>query len=254
MTEAQLATYRADETIDSNVISRFDAGTWWDATGPARWLHSYNHVRVPYIRNRICALYDREAADPRCLRGIRILDIGCGGGVLCEPLARLGADVVGADPSTNAISIAREHARREGLSIDYRPQTSEELLAEGERFDVVTSMEVIEHVVQPLLFVSRSADLVSPGGALIVSTINRTVKSYLYAILMAQHVLRLLPSDAHQWRMFVRPEEIAGALQRRNMRVVDVSGVTMNLRKRQLQLSPDTAVNFLMTAASSATR
>jgi 2-polyprenyl-6-hydroxyphenyl methylase/3-demethylubiquinone-9 3-methyltransferase len=232
------------------VVAHYEAAAsgWWDSTSVARWLHRYNDVRVPYVRDAACKRFQRDPDRPDCLRGLRILDIGCGGGVLCEPLAQLGATMVGVDPTSSAISVAARHARENAVSVDYRCSTIEALAEDGEKFDVVLAMEVVEHVAFPNVFLDRCADLVNPGGLIILSTINRTVKSYAYAIVMGEYILRLLPRGAHQWRSFVTPAEIRAALEKRGCGIVDVSGVTMNLRSHRLQLATDTGVNFLLTA------
>jgi 2-polyprenyl-6-hydroxyphenyl methylase/3-demethylubiquinone-9 3-methyltransferase len=167
---------------------------------------------------------------------------------LCEPLAQLGATVVGLDPAWTAIGVAKRHAVETGVSVEYRCDTIEKLVEAGELFDVVLAMEVIEHVANIEVFLDRCAELVRPGGLVILSTINRTVKSWALAIAMGEYVLRLLPRGSHQWRKFVRPDEIRSALETKLFRVVDVRGVTMNLRSRLLQLSNDSSVNYMLTA------
>jgi 2-polyprenyl-6-hydroxyphenyl methylase/3-demethylubiquinone-9 3-methyltransferase len=239
-----------DCTIDPAELAHYEtaAKCWWDMRSVARWLHKYNLVRVPYIRDAACRQFTRDPAHPDCLRGLRILDIGCGGGVLCEPLAQLGATVVGLDPAETAISVAALHAKETGISVDYRCDTTDALLGAGEKFDVVLAMEVIEHVAHSGVFLDKCANLVNPGGLMILSTINRTLRSYAFAIAMGEYILRLLPRGSHQWRKFVSPREIGSALQKKSFHIVDVSGVTMNLRSRLLQLSSDSSVNFMLTA------
>lgn len=241
----------ANGTVDDAEIAHFDAAAsvWWDPNGSARWLHRYNPVRVAYIRDAACARFGRDPAKPDCLRGLRVLDIGCGAGVLCEPLARLGADVIGADPAKSLIEMARAHAAQGAVAVDYRPTTAEALADAGERFDVVLAMEVIEHVADYEAFLQRCAELVRPGGLVILSTINRTVLSFLFAIVAAEYVLRLLPRGAHQWSRFLQPGEIGTALGRHGLKLADVTGVTFNLMSRALQPSADTRVNFMLTAA-----
>jgi 2-polyprenyl-6-hydroxyphenyl methylase/3-demethylubiquinone-9 3-methyltransferase len=241
-----------ESTVDPAELAHYEsvAGMWWDTRTVAKWLHKYNVVRVPYIRDAACLQFGRDSSQPGCLRDLRVLDIGCGGGVLCEPLAQLGAAVVGVDPARTAIGVAKRHALEAGITVDYRCDTIETLARAGEKFDVVLAMEVIEHVTHSADFLDRCAQLVRPGGLMILSTINRTWKSYAFAIVMGEFVLRLLPRGAHQWRRFVRPEEISSSLERNLFRVVDVSGVTMNLRSRLMQLSKDTSVNYLLTAGN----
>jgi 2-polyprenyl-6-hydroxyphenyl methylase / 3-demethylubiquinone-9 3-methyltransferase len=235
-----------DTSIDTAEVARFDAAAeaWWDPEGEARWLHRYNPVRLDYIRQAGCRQFGVDS-----LKGLRILDIGCGAGVLCEPLARLGADVAGVEPGESNIVMARRHAREAGLTIDYRCTTAEALADAGERFDIVLAMEVVEHVADAPAFLARCAELVKPGGLMIMTTINRTLKSYFYAIVAAEYIFRLLPRGAHQWRRFVTPAEASAALAAGGLALLDVSGVTLNLRTRDLQLSRDTAVNYMLTAA-----
>jgi 2-polyprenyl-6-hydroxyphenyl methylase/3-demethylubiquinone-9 3-methyltransferase len=235
----------SSSSIDAAEVARFDAAAaaWWDPDGEARWLHRYNPVRLDYIHRAGCRQFDTDS-----LAGLGILDIGCGAGVLCEPLARLGATVVGIEPGSGNIDTARRHAEDAGLSIDYRCTTAEALADSGEQFDIVLAMEVVEHVADAHAFLSRCAQLVKPGGLMILSTINRTLKSFAYAIVAAEYILRLLPRGAHQWRRFVTPPEAGAALAAGGLRPMDVSGVTLNLLTRELQLSRDTAVNYLLTA------
>jgi 2-polyprenyl-6-hydroxyphenyl methylase / 3-demethylubiquinone-9 3-methyltransferase len=239
-----------DRTIDPAELAHYEAAApdWWNSRSVARWLHKYNVVRVPYIRDAACRQFTRDSRQPDCLSGLRILDVGCGGGVLCEPIAQLGATVVGLDPARTAIGVAKRHAIETGVSVEYRCDTIEKLVEAGELFDVVLAMEVIEHVANIEVFLDRCAELVRPGGLVILSTINRTVKSWAFAIAMGEYVLRLLPRGSHQWRKFVRPDEIRSALETKLFRVVDVRGVTMNLRSRLLQLSNDSSVNYMLTA------
>ena len=236
----------SSSSIDAAEVARFDAAAaaWWDLDGEARWLHRYNPVRLDYIHRAGCRQFDTDS-----LAGLRLLDIGCGAGVLCEPLARLGATVVGIEPGASNIDMARRHAEDAGLSIDYRCTTAEALADTGEQFDIVLAMEVVEHVADAHGFLLRCAQLVKSGGLMILSTINRTLKSFAYAIVAAEYVLRLLPRGAHQWRRFVTPPEAGAALAAGGLRLMDVSGVTLNLLTRELQLSRDTAVNYLLTAA-----
>lgn len=236
-------------SVDRVEVERFDRplDAWWSMSGESGWLHKYNHLRVPYIRDAACRHWSRDASRTDCLKGLRVLDIGCGGGVLCEPIAALGATVVGADPAPGAVEAAKLHALGGGLAIDYRCTTAETLVEEGETFDVVLAMEVIEHVANHEHFLERCAALVAPGGLMVLSTINRTLKSYAYAIVMAEYVLRLLPRGTHQWERFLKPGEIGASVAPHGLAVADVSGVTMNVRSRQMQLSRDAKVNFIMT-------
>jgi 2-polyprenyl-6-hydroxyphenyl methylase / 3-demethylubiquinone-9 3-methyltransferase len=245
-----------ERTIDTVEVVRFDAADegWWDASGPARWLHRYNPVRVDYIREHAGRSSGSGVDAERPLQGLRILDIGCGGGVLCEPLATLGADVVGVDPARNAIAAAKRHAAQSGLDIDYRATTAETLAAEGERFDVVAAMEVIEHVADHAAFLGLCAELLRPGGTAVLSTINRTRKSYAYAIVAAEYVLRLLPRGTHDWHRFVTPQEVGTAFAPHGVDVTCVTGVTMNLFQRSMQRSSDVSVNYMLAARKGGAR
>jgi 2-polyprenyl-6-hydroxyphenyl methylase/3-demethylubiquinone-9 3-methyltransferase len=244
-----------ESTIDQHELDHYESAEnlWWDQRTVAGWLHKYNLVRVPYIRDEVCKNFGRDFRQPKCLRDVSILDIGCGGGVLCEPLAQLGAQVTGVDPARTAIGVARRHAIESGLDVDYRCDTLEALAQAGEQFEVVVAMEVIEHVANIDIFLNKCTQLIQPGGVLIISTINRTWKSYAFAIVMGEYILRLLPRGAHQWRRFVRPDEIKASLATNGVSVVNVSGVTMNLRSRQMQLSKDVGVNYMLSARNELT-
>jgi 2-polyprenyl-6-hydroxyphenyl methylase/3-demethylubiquinone-9 3-methyltransferase len=240
----------ADATVDAAEVGRFSrlAGEWWDARGKMAVLHKFNPVRLAYIRDRACRQFGRNPGHPPCLGGIRILDIGCGGGILCEPLARLGARMVGADPSPDNIKAAELHAQRGGLAIDYRIAAAEALASAGERFDVVLAMEVVEHVADVGLFVRRCADMVKPGGLMIAATLNRTLKSFALAIVGAEYVLGWLPRGTHRWDKFVTPGELESAMGRAGMRVIGETGVIYNPLTDQWRLSPDMDVNYMLTA------
>ncbi len=240
----------SDATVDLAEVDRFSrlAGEWWDTHGKMAVLHKFNPVRLAYIRDAACRRFGRDAKLPPCLDGLRILDIGCGGGILCEPLARLGAAVVGADPSTANIEAARLHAEGNGLAIDYRTTAAEALADAGERFDIVLAMEVVEHVADIALFVRRCAEMVKPGGLMITATINRTLKSFALAIVGAEYVLRWLPRGTHQWDKFVTPNELEIALARAGLQVVGATGVIYHPLADRWQLSADTDVNYMMTA------
>ena len=240
----------ADVTVDAAEVGRFSrlAGEWWDTRGKMAVLHRFNPVRLAYIRDAACRQFGRNASHPPCLEGIRVLDIGCGGGVLCEPLARLGATVVGADPSRDNIKAAELHAERAGLTIDYRVTAAEALANAGERFDVVLAMEVVEHVADVGLFVRCCADMVKPGGLMIAATLNRTLKSFALAIVGAEYVLRWLPRGTHRWDKFVSPRELEIAMVRAGIQVIDETGVIYNPLTDQWQLSSDMDVNYMLTA------
>jgi 2-polyprenyl-6-hydroxyphenyl methylase/3-demethylubiquinone-9 3-methyltransferase len=205
-------------------------------------------VRLAYIRDQAAARFGRDGKKLDCLKGLRFLDIGCGGGILSEPLARLGAELVGADPAADNIAAARAHAEEAGVQVDYRATTAEELAANKERFDVVLAMEVIEHVADVPLFVQTCARLVKPGGLLIAATLNRTLKSFALAIVGAEYVLRWLPRGTHQWDKFVTPDELATALEDNKLRVIGERGVIYNLFADRWQLSSDMDVNYMTVA------
>jgi 2-polyprenyl-6-hydroxyphenyl methylase / 3-demethylubiquinone-9 3-methyltransferase len=211
-------------------------------------LHTFNPVRLAYIRDAACRQFGRNAGHPPCLDGLRILDIGCGGGLLCEPLARLGGSMVGADPSADNIKAARLHAARGGLAIDYRVTTAEALAEAGERFDVVLAMEVVEHVADVPLFVRCCAGMVRPGGLMIAATLNRTLKSFALAIVGAEYVLGWLPRGTHRWDKFLRPHELEEAMSRAGLAVTGETGVIYNPLTDQWRLSSDMDVNYMLTA------
>ena len=255
MPRAESGTSRAKATsVDDAEVARFSAmaAEWWNPRGKMAPLHKFNPVRLAYIRDLACRHFDRDAKRLDCLRGLRILDIGCGGGILSEPLARLGANVVGADPSTANIEAAKVHAAQSRLAIDYRATTAEALADAGERFDLVLAMEVVEHVADVMLFVARCAEMVNPGAVMIAATINRTFKSFALAIVGAEYVLRWLPPGTHQWDKFVTPNELEIALEKGGLSVVDERGVIYNLIADRWQLSTDTDVNYMLTAKKSA--
>jgi len=237
-------------TIDQDEIARFSrlSGQWWDPRGPMAALHKFNPVRLAYIRDRATEYFGRDGKRLDTLAGLRILDIGCGGGILSEPLARLGAAVVGADPAESNIAVARNHANAAGLSIDYRNTTAEALAAAGETFDVVLAMEVVEHVADLGLFVDLAAAMVKPGGLMFVATLNRTVKSFALAIVGAEYILRWLPRGTHQWEKFVTPNELEIAIEHSGLRLTDQTGVIYNLFADRWQLATDMDVNYMVVA------
>jgi 2-polyprenyl-6-hydroxyphenyl methylase/3-demethylubiquinone-9 3-methyltransferase len=241
---------QAAASVDPDEVRRFSrlAAQWWDARGPMAALHKFNPVRLAYIRDRAAEHFGRDPARLDSLSGLRVLDIGCGGGILSEPLARLGARVLGADPSESNIAIAKHHAERAGLAIDYRASAAEALAQSGETFDIVLAMEVVEHVADFNLFVDVSSALVKPGGLLFVATLNRTLKSFALAIVGAEYILRWLPRGTHRWEKFVTPNELEIAIEQSGLKSVDESGVIYNLFADRWQLSADTDVNYMMVA------
>jgi 2-polyprenyl-6-hydroxyphenyl methylase/3-demethylubiquinone-9 3-methyltransferase len=237
-------------TIDQDEVARFSrlSSQWWDTRGPMAPLHKFNPVRLGYIRDRAAGYFGRDPKRLDSLAGLRILDIGCGGGVLSEPLARLGASVVGADPSESNIAVAQSHAAQSGLTIDYRCTTAESLAETDERFDIVLAMEVVEHVTEVGLFIDLAASLVKPGGLMFVATLNRTMKSFALAIVGAEYILRWLPWGTHQWDKFVKPEELETAIEGAGLRVIGERGVIYNPLADRWQLSSDMDVNYMLVA------
>ena len=237
-------------TIDQDEVARFSrvAGQWWDPQGPMAALHRFNPVRLAYIRDRAAAHFSRDPTRLDSLAGLRVLDIGCGGGILCEPLARLGASVVGADPSERNIAVARHHAAQSGLAIDYRNAAAETLAQAGEVFDIVLAMEVVEHVTDVGLFVELAAAMVKPGGLMFIATLNRTAKSFALAIVGAEYILRWLPRGTHQWDKFVTPNELEIVIEQAGLHISDETGVIYNLFADRWQLSTDMDVNYMMVA------
>ncbi|ARJ69354.1 bifunctional 2-polyprenyl-6-hydroxyphenol methylase/3-demethylubiquinol 3-O-methyltransferase UbiG [Paracoccus contaminans] len=238
-------------SIDDAEVAKFQAmaAEWWDPAGKFRPLHMLNPVRLDYIAAQIAAEFGRDRRSLRPFEGLRLLDIGCGGGLVAEPMARLGAGVTGADAAEGNIAVARIHAAQSGLDIDYRATTAEALLAGGERFDVVLALEIVEHVADPADFIATCARLLRPGGLLVASTLNRTPQSFAAAILGAEWVMRWLPRGTHDWRRFIRPDELAAMLQAAGLGVVDSAGMVFNPLAWGWSLSArDLSVNYLMTA------
>ena len=240
----------ADSTVDSAEIERFSrlAADWWDPRGPMAPLHKFNPVRLAYIRDQAALHFGRDDKRLDSLKGLRILDIGCGAGLLSEPLARIGAEVVGADPAAKNIEVAKVHAAQSGVAVDYRNTTAEALADAGERFDIVLAMEVVEHVTDVKLFTRRCAEMVKPGGLMIAATLNRTLKAFALAIVGAEYVLRWLPRGTHQWDKFVTPDELEAAMEAGGLSRIGESGVIYNLLADKWQLSSDMDVNYMLTA------
>ena len=238
-------------TVDPVEVARFsdEAMRWWDERGPMRMLHRLNPVRIGYIRDQAAARFARDPKRLDSLSGLRILDIGCGGGILSEPLARLGATVVGVDPSEQNVEAARKHADAAEVVVDYRATTAEALADAGERFDIVLAMEVVEHVADLDLFARCAAEMVRPGGMLVAATINRTLKSFALAIVAAEYVLGWLPRGTHAWDKFVTPEELDRALSQGGLAPNHSIGVMYNPFADAWRLSDDMDVNYMMTAA-----
>lgn len=235
-------------TINAEEVERFSkiAQEWWDENGKFRPLHKFNPVRLAYIKQKICQYFSRDVKALDALKGLRVLDIGCGGGLLCEPLARLGAKIVGADAAEKNIKVAMLHAKEEGLQIDYRATTAERLASEGEKFDIVLNMEVVEHVDNVPLFLQACAEMVKPGGLMFVATLNRSWKAFLLAIIGAEYILNWLPKGTHSYKKFLQPSELKALLQAQKMEVVDESGVQYNPLLDKWHLSSDMEVNYML--------
>ncbi len=240
----------AKTTIDQSEVDRFSAmaAEWWSPTGKFKPLHKFNPVRLAYIRDRAAENFSRNPKSAKPLEGLRVLDIGCGGGLLSEPVARMGADVVGADPSEKNIGIASTHAKASGVAVDYRAVTAEQLAEAGEAFDIVLNMEVVEHVADVELFMNTCAGMVRPGGLMFVATINRTMKAAALAIFAAENVLRWLPRGTHQYEKLVRPEELEKPLVANGLEIIDRTGVFFNPLANQWNLSKDMDVNYMLLA------
>ncbi len=232
-------------------IEKFSAmaAEWWDPAGKFRPLHRLNPTRIGFIRDALVEHFGGDAREPRPLAGLRLLDVGCGGGLLCEPMARLGAEVIGIDAAARNIEVAQLHAEDVGLAIDYRHTTAEDLAATGESFDVVLSMEVIEHVADLGSFSRACAALLKDDGIMLLSTLNRTLKAYLLAVVGAEYLLRWLPRGTHDWNRFVRPSELAAELRRNGLRLAELKGMVYNPLNETWRLSDsDLDVNYLALA------
>jgi len=249
-TAARKRTGRGATSIDPEEVARFSAlaAEWWDPHGKFRPLHKLNPVRLTFIRDEVCARFDRDPRRADSFSGLRLLDVGCGGGLLCEPMANLGADVVGVDPSRDNIETARVHARGQGLIIDYRCASAEALAEAGEHFDVVLNMEVVEHVADVGLFLDACGRLVRPGGLMFMATLNRTFKAFALAIVGAEYILRWLPRGTHRWDKFVTPEELKKALRTAGLRARKPVGVIYNPLADAWLQGADTDVNYMLVA------
>ena len=244
----------ASPSVDPAEVERFSAlaETWWNPRGPMAPLHRLNPARLGFLRETLAAHFGRDAKSLRPFDGLHILDIGCGGGLISEPLARLGARVTGIDAAEANITVARGHARSVDLEIDYRMASAEELATAHERFDAVLALEVVEHVADVDVFLRAAATLVSSGGAFIGSTLNRTARSLLFGIVGAEYVLRWLPRGTHRWERFLRPSEFAASLRRQGLQVREIRGLVHDLLAGEWRVGRDLSVNYLIYAAGSA--
>ena len=236
-------------TIDDEEIKRFSAmaDDWWNPNGVMKPLHQIGHIRLNYIREQICRHYNLSPYNLNILRGLSVIDIGCGGGLLSEPMARMGAMVTAIDASSRNIAIAKLHSEKSHLTIDYRNIAAEEIT--NEQFDVVMAMEIIEHVTDPALFVRAAAKLLKPGGLMFISTINRTMRAYALTIIAAEYILGWLPRGTHNYGKFITPQELATALIPTNLAIKDVSGVHFLPLVNRWILNKDTGVNYIATIA-----
>ncbi len=242
------------KSVDPKEISNFAAmaDEWWDETGKFKPLHKFNPIRIGYIRDQVVENFKiklENATDQlKPFAGLRFLDIGCGGGLLTEPMARLGAEIVAADASETNINVASLHSEKMGLDIDYRHTTAEQLAESGEKFDVILNMEVIEHVADLEGFSRACCTMLKPGGIMFVATLNRTLKSYTLAIVGAEYVLRWLPRGTHNWKKFLRPSEVIKLVRSSGLQVLNMAGATYNPIQDKWRLSKDLSVNYMLTA------
>ncbi|MZR12117.1 bifunctional 2-polyprenyl-6-hydroxyphenol methylase/3-demethylubiquinol 3-O-methyltransferase UbiG [Maritimibacter sp. DP07] len=242
-------------TVDPGEVAKFEAmaAEWWDPNGKFKPLHMMNPVRLDYITSQIAAEFGRDLTESAPFAGLCILDIGCGGGLLSEPMARLGAEVVGADAAERNIPVAQVHAEQSGLDIDYRHTTAEAMAAAGEQFDVVLNMEVVEHVADPLSYLTACQQLLKPGGLMVASTINRNAKSFMVAIVGAEHVMRWLPKGTHEWSKFITPDELEGLVGDAGLRMVDRQGFVFNPVLWSWSISArDLSVNYVTASVKPA--
>ncbi len=243
----------SDRTVDADDVARFaeQAERWWDPAGPFAPLHKLNPTRIAFIRDRLAARLGRDPLSGRPLDGLRILDVGCGGGLLCEPMARLGAEVTGIDAAAESVAVAADHAAAHGLTIDYRDDSVEALAARGGQYDVVLNMEIVEHVADLAAFLDAAGACVRPGGAMFVATLNRTAKAFALAIVGAEYVLGWVPRGTHQWSKFVRPAELIGLLRRGGFQVDEVTGLAYSPLRDRWALGRDLDVNYMLLATKS---
>jgi 2-polyprenyl-6-hydroxyphenyl methylase/3-demethylubiquinone-9 3-methyltransferase len=237
-------------TVDPAEVSRFDrmASDWWNPNGVMKPLHAMNPVRLGFIRDQIDEHFGVEPRSLLPLAGKRVVDVGCGGGLLSEPMARLGAQVTGLDPAGGNIAVAKAHAHSMGLAIDYRAETIEEVAARGERFDIVLALEVVEHVADVPAFLRALAQATRPGGLVVMSTLNRTLRSFGAAIVGAEYVLRWLPVGTHDWEKFVTPDELERGLLAQDLAPLNTAGMVPDILRGGWRLSSDTAVNYIVSA------
>lgn len=250
MSATEIRGEQVGGNVDPREVERFAAlaSKWWDKTGEFKPLHQIGAARLSFIREAVTGHFMVDSRKVRALSDLRILDIGCGGGLISEPLARLGGTVTGIDPAEENIAAARLHAEGQGLAIDYRPTSVEQLAESGERFDVAVCLEVIEHVPDPAALIASCAETVRPGGLLVVSTINRTMKAYGLAIIAAENLLRWVPRGTHQWDRFVTPQELEAAFADAGLKHVRFSGLVFDPLRDRWTAGSDTDVNYIASA------
>jgi 2-polyprenyl-6-hydroxyphenyl methylase/3-demethylubiquinone-9 3-methyltransferase len=234
-------------TADPAEIARFDAlaNEWWKPDGAFKVVHAFNQVRVAHLSRRLPALLQRDPGAPSPLAGLKILDVGCGAGLVSEPMSRLGAEVVGIDASERNVMVAERHARASGARVHYRHALPEECADQAGTFDVVMSLEVVEHVADLPAFLAALARLLAPGGILVIGTLNRTIRSFVKAIIGAEYVLRWLPRGTHDWRKFVTPEELDHSLRRHGFRVAESCGVALDFPSMRWRINDDRSASYL---------
>jgi 2-polyprenyl-6-hydroxyphenyl methylase/3-demethylubiquinone-9 3-methyltransferase len=238
-------------SVSIEEVSRFsrDAEDWWNPEGKFRPLHRLNPVRLRYVRDQVCTHFNHDPAWRQPFQGLDVLDVGCGGGLLTEPMTRLGARMTGLDASEEAIVVARRHAREQGLEVEYRADNVEDLARGKKRYDVVTALEIAEHVADLDSFIEALSRLLKPNGMLIMSTLNRTPKSFLLGIVAAEYILRWVPRGTHQWKKFIRPSELVNKLENNGLRSIDLTGLIFNPLTGEFEISKsDLGVNYMLTA------
>jgi len=245
-----MANKQNSASVDRAEIERFAAiaPQWWDENGAFKPLHRLNPTRLTFVRDRLAGHFKRDIKARRAFTGLRLLDIGCGGGLMCEPLARLGFTVTGVDADEATLDVARRHAKAQQLAIDYRAEPIEELRARDAQFDAVLALEVVEHTSDPAQFMALAGELVKPGGAFIASTLNRTPRAFLTAIIGAEYVLRWLPRGTHEFKKFRRPSELARDARCAGLKLGDLAGLHYDPWRAHWQLSKDLGVNYLLFA------
>ena len=250
MTEHLQEKTTSKTTIDADEVAKFTAmaDEWWDLHGKFKSLHVFNPIRIAYIRDTVAAHFGKNTEEDTPLSGLSFLDIGCGGGLLAEPLTRLGAKMTALDASEKNIKIAKLHAEQGDLTIDYQHKAAETLAETGAQFDVVMAMEVVEHVADVEHFIASAAKMVKPGGLLFMATLNRTLKSYALAIIGAEYILRWLPRGTHDWNKFLRPSELEVHIRHNGLHLEALQGVTFNPLNNQWKLSKDVNVNYMLYA------